>query len=632
MLRMLLLSVLILAAALGTDSAIAQSITAPADTAYAGNIVLNVDLTDLSRRIFRVHEEIPVVPGAMTLLYPQWLPGNHSPTGPIEQMVGLTISANGQRIEWRRDPVEVFAFHVDVPAGASKLVLDFQFVSPLDRDEGRIVVTPEIIGLQWNTVLLYPAGHYSSQITLEPTIKLPSGWQFGTALETANAEAENTRFKPTSLEMLIDSPLFAGKYFKRFDLAPNATPPVHLDVVADAAKYLDAKPEILVTHLALVQQAYKLYGAQHYAHYDLLLALSDNFSGIGLEHGQSSENGTFREYLTDPKKFAGRDLLAHEYTHSWNGKFRRPADLWTPNFNVPMRDSLLWVYEGQTQYWGNVLAARAGMLTVEQARESLAQVAATFDHREGRVWRNLQDTTFQPILAYKRSMPWSNWQRMQDYYSEGELIWLDADTKIRELSGGKRSLDDFAHAFFGVENGRIAPLTYTFDDVVKTLDGVQKFDWATFLHTRLDGHGPGAPLDGIARAGWKLVYTDKPNLYGEDVQKLRKFADFSYSLGLNLSSKDGRISDVLWNGPAFNAGLAAGMKLIAVNGINFSSDELKDAITAAKGNAKPIDVLIENLDHYDTLHIDYHDGLRYPHLERVSGRKDRLSDILAARH
>jgi predicted metalloprotease with PDZ domain len=618
-------------AAFALSSAVAaqaQNAPPPSDAPYPGTLQLSVDATDIAHRIFSVHEEIPVVAGALRLNYPQWLPGNHGPRGPVDQIGGLHFSADGKPLPWRRDPLDMYSFLLDVPAGASQLNVDFQFLSPLDANQGRIVVTPEIIGLQWNAVLLYPAGHAAQQIMIKPSVSLPAGWQFGSALELAAQAGARSDFKTVDLGTLVDSPLLAGKFFKRFELDEGGKVPVHLDVVADQAKELDAKPEILAQHRQLVQQADRLYRSRHYAHYDFLLSISDSYAGIGLEHHQSSEDGVDLGYLTDTKEFLDRDLLPHEYTHSWNGKFRRGADLATPNFNVPMQDSLLWVYEGQTQYWGNVLAVRSGLRTAEQGREALALVAATYANREGRTWRPLQDTTNQPVISARRPQGWRSWQRGEDYYSEGELVWLDADTLIREKSGGRKSLDDFARTFFGVDNGRVDTLPYVFDDIVAALNAVQPYDWSTFLHDRLDGKRPEAPLDGLSRGGWKLVYTDQANVVASASEKERKTTDFLYSLGLSLG-KDNRIGEVLWDGPAFKAGLAASMTLVAVNGMAANADALKDAITDAKKSGTPIVLLVNNLDHIDTVRIDYRGGLRYPHLERVAGTADRLTAIQA---
>ncbi|MGH8163449.1 MAG: M61 family metallopeptidase, partial [Rhodanobacteraceae bacterium] len=483
----------------------------------------------------------------------------------------------------------------------------------------------------WSKVSLYPAGHYSRDITFAPSVTLPAGWQFGTALERQSQSGDTTTFKPTTYNTLVDSPMYAGKYFKRVDLDPGARVPVHMDIVADAPKDLEITPKQLQLHRNLVAQAYKLFDSHHYDHYDFLFSLSDELSGKGLEHHQSSEDGAKPDYFTDWKNnVAGRDLLAHEYTHSWNGKFRRPADLWTPNFNVPMGDSLLWVYEGQTQYWGFVLAARSGLWNDEQFRDALALVAASYQrNRPGFDWRNVQDTTNDPTIAERASLPYRNYQMSEDYYSAGQLIWLAVDAKLRELSGGKHSMDDFARAFFGIDNGSFVTKTYTFDDVVAALNGVQKYDWAAFLRARLDAHAP--PLDGLAASGWKLVYTDKQSDYQKAQEKNRKFTDFAFSIGLTLTNKEDQITDVRWNGPAFKAGVSSGATLVAVNGHAYKPKVLEDAISAAKGGGKPIELLVKNQDEYKTYAVDYHDGLQYPHLERIAGKPDDLSKIIAAK-
>lgn len=598
----------------------ALAIAAPQDVAYPGTLQLTIDATDLDRRIFRVKETIPVnAAGPFTLLLPRWLPGNHAPAGRPDLLAGLVITAAGQRIEWTRDPVEITAFHLTLPAGIRQLELEFQYLSPVEDKEGRVVVTPEMLNLQWEAMLLHPAGHYASRIMVEARVKLPTDWKFGTALETSAVSGDVANFKAVSLETLVDSPIFAGRHFRQFDLAPGATVPVRLNVVADKATALEATPAGLDAHRALVQQALKLYGSQHYDHYDFLLALTDNLGGIGLEHHRSSENSADPNYFTEwEKSFVGRDLLAHEFTHSWNGKFRRPADLWTPNYNVPMRDTLLWVYEGQTQYWGYVLAARSGLLTKQQTLDAIAETAAAFDQRVGRSWRALQDTTHDPIIAGRRPIGWRSWQRSEDYYSEGQLVWLDVDTLIREQTKGAKSLDDFAKAFFGIANGSFVPATYTFEDVVQTLNSVLPYDWAGFLRTRLDGHGPGAPLDGLKRGGYQLVYRDKPSEYSKGLDAARKRSDFSYSLGFTLN-KEGALIAVSWEGLAFKAGLVVGAKIVAVNGREFNAEDLKDAITAAKSGTTPIDLLVKTGDRYRNVPMHYHDGLRYPHLERVSG-------------
>jgi predicted metalloprotease with PDZ domain len=599
------------------------------DQPYPGTIVLDVDASDVPHAIFRVHSVIPAKAGPMTLLYPQWVPGNHGPSGPLMQFAGLRITANGKPVTWTRDPVNVYAFHITVPEGATSLDLHYEYLSPVDTSQGRITMTQDILGVQWLSMSLYPAGYATRRIPVQANLTLPAGWQYGTALETDKRDGDVVHFKTTDLETLVDSPLFASRYFKRYDLDPGAAVPVHLDVVADNAEQLEAKPEQLAPHRALVQQAAKLFRSHHYHHYDFLFAISDEFGGIGREHHQSSENGVKLGYFTDwAKSEAERDLLPHEYTHSWDGKFRRPAGQNVPTFNVPLQNELLWVYEGQTEYWGEVLAARSGLVSLQGTRDALAAMAARYDTLRGRTWRTVQDTVNDPIIQGRRPLGWSSWQRSEDYYMEGLLIWLDVDTKLREMTGEKRSLDDFARSFYGIENGSIGPAYYTFDDVVKALNGVHEYDWASFLRTRLQGNGPGAPLDGLARAGWKLVFTDTPTDYIKSGEDRNKYADFTYSLGFSVKS-DGGITGVQWDGLGFNAGLSSANTIVAVNNRAYKADVLKAAVKAAKTSKEPIELLVKRGSVFRTVKLDYHDGLRYPRLERIEGKADRLATILA---
>ncbi|MQS42489.1 M61 family metallopeptidase [Xanthomonas translucens pv. translucens] len=566
----------------------------------------------------------------MTLLYPQWIPGNHSPTGPIDKLAGLVIKANGQVLPWKRDQFDVYAFKVEVPQGASEIVAEFQFLSSQGDGQGRVMMTPEMLNLQWNTTALYPAGTYARNIKAQASVTLPPGWSYATALETATRVGDTVTFKPIDFDDLVDSPMFAGKYYKRIALDADGKAPVYLNVFADEAKSLDAKPEQIKAHAALVQQMDKLYGARHFDHYDFLLALTEKLGGIGLEHHRSSENSGPLNYFTEwDKSWDRRDLLSHEFNHSWNGKYRRGADLATPNFNVPMGDSLLWLYEGQTQFWGEVLAARSGLWTQPQARDALADVAATYQRgRPGLAWRALQDTTNDPTMSLRRPRAYRSYQMSEDYYSGGQMLWLEIDAKLRELSGNKRSIDDFAKAFFGMHDGAWDVNPYTFEDIVATLDGVARYDWAPFLRSRVDGHGP--LVGGIEASGWKLVYTDQPNEAIKTYEATKKGVSLTYSLGLSLDDK-GSVQDVLWDGPAFDAGIIADNSVVAVNGREYSADAIKEAITAAKGAAAPIELLVKRGNRYDTLRIAYHGGLQYPHLERIAGKPDRLSALYKAR-
>ena len=613
-------------------TAAAAGVPPPRDIRYPGTIRIAVDATDTAQGIFRVHEVIPVRSGELTLLYPQWIPGNHSPTGPIDMLAGLTITADGKALPWKRDEYDVYAFRVSVPRHVSSVNVDFQYLSGRTASQD-IQMTGEMLSVEWNDVSLYPAGYYSRDITFAPSVTLPHGWQFGTALQTQAQSGDTTSFEPVTYNTLVDSPMYAGEYFERVDLDPGAAVPVHLDIFADAPKDLQMSPQQLQVHRNLVTQAYKLFDSHHYDHYDFLYSLSDRLSLNGLEHHQSSEDGTHANYFTDWKDTApGRDLLAHEYTHSWNGKFRRPADLWTPNFNVSMGDSLLWVYEGQTQYWGYVLTARSGMWSQEQFRDALALVAANYDrNRPGFEWRTLEDTTNDPTAAHRAPLPYRSWQMSEEYYSAGQLLWLEVDAKIRSLTGDRKSLDTFASRFFGIDNGSFVTKTYTFDDLVAALNGVVKYDWAGFLQQRLNDHRP--PLAGIEASGWKLVYTDKESqfekVYDANMPSRHKMG-FALSIGLQID-KNGEIGDVRWNGPAFKAGVSTGATVVAVNGREYTPEVMRRAIEAAEHSKDPITLLLKYQGEYQTAAVDYHGGPQYPHLVRIYGTPDYLDEIISAR-
>lgn len=578
-----------------------------------------------------VQETLPVQPGLLTLLYPEWIPGNHSPTGPIPALAGLVITANGKRIPWLRDPVNMYAFHLEVPAGAAMVDVSFQYLSPIRPKDGRIAFSSRILDLQWNTVVLYPAGYFARDIEIAPGVRLPSGWHFASALSARSQNGAAVEFQETTLNTLVDSPLYAGINYKREELSTGPDNPVFLNVFADSPDDLAITPDELKLHRNLVQQAARLFASHHYDHYDFLLSLSDTVGGIGLEHHQSSEDGTSANYFTDwAAGVANRDLMPHEYTHSWNGKFRRPADLWTPNFNVPMRNSLLWVYEGMTQYFGYVLAARSGLRTAAQTRDLIARIAADFDASPGRKWRPLIDTTNQPIISQRRPVSWVSWQRNEDYYNEGLLIWLDADTLIRELSGGRKSLDDFARLFFGMDSGSYVTHTYTLDDLVSALNTVQPYDWAAFLRKRVYELDPHVPEEGIARGGYRLTYSDTPPDWLKHTERPDSYISFATSIGISVKS-DGELGNVWWDSPAFQAGMSPDMNVKAVNGNAFSLDVLRAAIRQAEKTAAPIALLVARGKEFETVKIDYHAGLRYPGLARVEGTPDRLAEVLAPR-
>jgi predicted metalloprotease with PDZ domain len=620
-------------AAVPQDQSRSDNVPPPQNIPYPGTMKVHVDATDVDHRIFSVHESVPAKAGPMYLLYPQWIPGDHEPSGPIDKVAGLVVRANGKVLPWTRDKYNVYAFQVDVPAGVDSIDVDFQVLSAQKRSEGSIRMTPEMLDLAWSKVSMYPAGYYTRRIMTEPSVTVPAGWKLGSALRPQSQQGDTTTFKPIAYVDLVDSPVIAGKYFKRVDLDPGSKlTPMYMDIVADEPKDLVIPPDALKALRNIPAQYHRLYGAFHFNHYDFLLWLSDKMSGKGLEHHRSSEDGTGANFFAKWNTHTPHDLLTHELNHSWDGKYRRPADLWTPNFNVPMGDSLLWVYEGQTQFWGNVMAVRTGLEDTKTGLEKLANAAATYDmNRPGLLsWRNIQDTTNDPVIAQRAPLAYRNYQASEDYYVAGQLIWLAVDAKLRALSHDKHSLDDFARGFFGMDPGAWNINTYNFQDVVDALNRIQPYDWASFLRTRLDGHQK--VTDGIAAEGWKLVYTDKQSDVIKALMAARHFSgiDLTYSVGFSTSGKGG-LRDVVWNGPAFKAGLSPGMTLVAVDGKEFNADNMKQAVKDAQNSSAPIVLTVKNFDEYKTLKIDYHGGLKYPHLVRVDGTPDYLSQLYAVK-
>ncbi|MGQ2991980.1 M61 family metallopeptidase [Brevundimonas sp.] len=610
------------------------TIPAPTQATYPGVIRYEADITDLDRRIVSVRQTIPVAaPGPLTLLYPKFLPGNHADTGPIQLIAGVTVTANGQRVEWVRDTLEPYAFHLDIPAGVTEIEVAFQWLTQPDNAVWRVTMTPALVNLQWEKAILYPAGYASTGITVAPSVKMPEGWNYGVALDTERFEGGVATFKPVDLYTLVDSPMFAGAHYRRIGI-DRTHGDVFLNILGDEAKNIAPTEAQLDLYRNLVDQTDRLFGARHYDRYEFLFALTNQLGGIGLEHHRSSENTAAPDYFTAWDKSAGsRELLPHEFTHSWNGKHMRPADELTANYNVPTQNTLLWVYEGQTEYWGDILAARSGLHSKEEALISLAGVAAFYDQQPGREWRALQDTNNHNLLGYRVPGQWTSWMRgTGDYYREALLDWLDADTLICEQTNDRKSLDDFAKRFFGRNDGVIAPEGYTFEDVVAALNAVHPHDWAGFLRARLDAVGPEAkaPLDGLTRGGYRLAYVSDLTAAEKKVQS-GWANDFQYSLGFTLSGTTNRLSNIRWGSPAFEAGVGAGWDLVAVNDVAATPERLRDAVTAAKGTETPVTLLLKSGDRFRTVALPYHGGLRYPRLERIEGTPDRLGAILAAR-
>lgn len=626
------------ALALATGSLVLPQARALNPVPPPATLRIEVDATDLDRRILQVQERLRVAPGRLTLRMVKWIAGYHSPDGDPVRIAGLTIhTAQGQRLAWRRPATDIWAFEVEVPEGVSELRLAYQQLTYQSADHGRITMTPALLHVQWDTVTLYPSEPALTEMRVEAAVKLPRGWGAGSALrgpggQLANADAEGWwRFEPCSLYTLIDSPVFAGRHQRRIELDGGARP-VALHVFGDTPDELAVSPAQIQAHRQLVQQADRLFGARHFRHYDLLLALSKAFGGIGLEHHECSENGLKPGYFKDwDKGIRSRGLLPHEYLHSWNAKFRRPADLFSGRFEDPMQGTLLWVYEGQTNYWGDMLTPRAGLATPAQARDRLARDFAELDARRGRLWRPLQDTTHDPVLTVRTEKEWPSWQRNGDYYAEGTLLWLDVDTLIRVLSHGKRSLEDFARAFFGIHDGRVETLTYTLDDVIATLTQVWPHDWASFLRQRLERVGEGAPLEGLHRSGWRLAWADSPSdeaLFDAAEDPDKEVHDFRYSIGL-ATGKDGRITEVMWDSPAFQAGIPPYATLVAVNGLAFDPDRLDAALRSNRQGEQPLELLIRDGERYRPVRIDYRGGPRHPRLEPIPGAKDWLSLIMS---
>jgi predicted metalloprotease with PDZ domain len=608
-------------------------IPAARDVAYPGVIDLRLDVSDTTRKVYRVVETLPVRPGPLVLSLPKWIPGEHSPSAQIVLMGGFRITAGGRPLAWRRDPVEMTAFHVDVPVGVETLEITLE--QPTARPDGpvRIAVTPNLLIVKWTAVALYPAGYNVDRIRVRPSLISPPGWRVATALDGARTEGAATTFAETSFETLMDSPVYVGRHLKTFDLDPGAARPVRLNVFADDPRSLEATPAQIATHRQLVRQVDKLFGGpRNFDHYDFLLSLNPAIGYLGAEHQRSSENGyDTAGYFTDwNAAFTGRDILAHEYVHAWNGKHRRPADLWTPDYAAPMRNSLLWVYEGLTEYWGDTLATRAGLFTPDQMRQRLALIAANAQATPGRDWRGLRDTTNAYIMNSAGGTGSTGWLRSLDYYEEGQLVWLDVDTLIRERTNDRKSLDDFARAYFGVDDGDMTVSTYVFEDVVAALNAVTPYDWASFLNARLDAHDA-APLDGLARGGWRLVFDDRPSAYYAAYEKAQETSLFTFSVGLDLA-EDGTVKEALWNGPAFTAGIIAGTQIIAVDGRPYGAKVLAGAIAAAaKPGAGPIRLKVKADGATRIVALPYHGDLRYPRLERTPGTPDRLGEILAPR-
>ena len=593
-------------------------------------IQIDVDATDAPRRLIHARLTMPVTPGPLTLYYPQWLPGEHGPTGPIADLAGIRVTGGGSAIPWKRDSVDMFSFHIDIPPTVNRIEVAIDFISPADAGgfSSGSSATSEMAVLNWNQFLLYPAGTPTDQLNYQASLKVPTGWRYGTALPIANETGDLIQFKPSSLTTLIDSPVSTGAHYRTIDLSPGGAPAHYLHIAADSDRALEITPEQVTHYKNLVKETGALFGARHYRDYHFLLSLSDHIAHFGLEHHESSDDRVGERSLVDAgPRTVTSDLLPHEFTHSWNGKYRRPAGLATPDYEKPMKGDLLWVYEGLTEYLGEILTPRSGLWTPEIYREHLAATAAALDNQAGRRWRPLQDTATAAQVLYNSRDDYSDFRRAVDFYPEGELIWLEADVMIRQLTKGQKSLDDFCRAFHGGETGPPQVKPYTFEDVVAALNSVQPYDWAAFLHERLETTSVHAPLGGIVNSGWKLVYNDTVPELWRDTEAEHKLSNFWYSVGLNIKD-DASVIDVRMGSPAQKAGIAPEVKVMAVNSRQYSATVMHEAIAAAAKNAAPIEILIRDGEIYKTFRVDYHAGERYPHLVRDESKPDLLTQII----
>jgi predicted metalloprotease with PDZ domain len=614
----------------GIFFALGVSCVARAQDPSSQPIKILVDATRASsQKILHADLEIPASPGPLTLFYCKWMPADHSPDGPIANLTGLKFSANGKKISWRRDLDDMYAIHLEVPPGSASISahLDFLLSAPGPTIDFADSSSSKLMIVMWHEVLLYPKGRPANQIMFDPTLRLPDGWKFNTSLPVASQSGNTVTFAPVPLDLLVDSPVQSGEFMRVIPLNPGEKPLHEVDVAADERWALDLAATLIESYKRLVAEASALYQSHHYRDYHFLLTLSDNVLPLGQEHHESSDDRVPEHTLADPNgRLLAADLFPHEFTHSWNGQFRRPVGLATPDFQQPMRGELLWVYEGLTDYLGTVLAARSGLRTPEQTREEIASIASMLDHRAGRSWRSLQDTADSAQVLYFSPAEWASYRRGTDFYRESVLLWLEVDVTLRKLTQDKRSMNDFCRIFYGGPDGAPVIKTYTFEDIVSTLSGLAPYDWRTFLRERLDSNDH-APLGGIAGGGWELVYTDTPNEILSAQQSVSGGSNFTSSLGLVVKS-DGTIQDVIPGMPAELAGLSPYMKIIGIGDRQFSMEEMNRVVENSKSGPGALAIVVSNTGTTERHEISYRGGLRGPHLKRSEGAPDYLEEIL----
>jgi predicted metalloprotease with PDZ domain len=588
-------------------------------------IILEVDASEAPQRIYHARLEIPVQAGPLVLYYPKWIPGNHGPTGPIADLAGLKMRAGGKEVRWRRDDIDMYAFHCTVPDGTTTLEVALDLLA-VGRG-GYANATQNIAAVRWNQVLLYPEGKPIDAIEFQASLKIPDDWKLSTALPIVSQSGTITRFGPVDLSTLVDSPVIAGRYHREIRLG-KGEPPHYLDLFADSEAALEITPKQKASYEKLVAEAGALFGTRHYKSYRFLVTLSDKMPRHGLEHHQSSDNGMAEHAMSDDEAAkGGATLLPHEYVHSWNGKYRRPAGLVRPTYQNDHNTRLLWVYEGLTDYLGLVLTARSGLWTPAEARDSLALTAEHLQNQKGRNWRPLEDTTLVAPMRGMDTSGWTAWRRAVDYYEEGILIWLEVDTKIRQLTHGKKTLDDFCRQFHGGHGGTVEVKPYEFEDIVAGLNAIAPHDWKKLLTERVTETANHAPLNGIDQGGWHLALGEKASALEKATQgQRRRGLDLSASIGITIG-QEGVISDVGMGTPAYKAGVGPGMKLVGVNARKYSSKVLDEALIATKKPGHPITLLVEDGDFYRACTLDYQGGPRHPHLERLKDQPDILDQI-----
>jgi len=594
---------------------------------------IDVDAREAPRGIERAHLVLPVKPGPLTLLYPKWLPGEHSPGGPIGSLSALKFAAKGQPLKWRRDPDNMYAFHLTIPAGITALDVTLEVLGVRDaaNQNADRTATESLAIILWNQLLLYPAGARSDDLQYAARLEPPVGWQVMTALPTAGTGKDGVQFRPVSLTTLIDSPVLSGIHVRTIDLGGSPKTFLHLAADSDAAL---AVPEATQAQLRkLVREASALFGATHYGEYHFLWTLSDHIGYEGIEHHESSDNRTAERALIDNdlrSAAAVTMLLPHEYVHSWNGKYRRPIGLATGNYDAPMRGELLWVYEGLTEYLGLILSARTGLASTEEARTGWADIAALMDSHKGREWRPLIDTAVAAQLGYYQPADWRARIRGTDFYRESALLWLEADVLIRSKSHGAKSLDDFCRLFYGPPSTGPRVLPYDFEAVVTALNTVLPYDWRSFWADRLERITAGAPLEGLGLSGWRLTYAAEPAGVQKAEGALFKSTDLRYSLGFLVLDEGAVVTYLIPGSPADQAGMAPGSKLVAVNGRKYSKELLQDALNASGADPRSISLLVEKDEEFKTLELRYAGKARYPRLERDTTTTDLLTTISTA--